>query len=82
MATRLTKAVSREATTVKYGNLIITLTPAGLTTREKGRRTVYGTIPYDHLHERGAILKAKSNLAEKQAKRKVRRSNLRLKVGI
>jgi hypothetical protein len=46
MTTRLTKAVKREVSTRRSGDLIITLTTSGIVLREKGRRKVYGPVDY------------------------------------
>ena len=82
MATKLTKPVRREITDERGRTLIIELTPAGLITREKGRRTA-------GLHIRGAELTAQRAARQKAAERKAKglperkRSNRRkLGVGI
>lgn len=83
MTTRLTRPVVRlveTSATVRSasGALVVTLTPAGLLIREKGRRTSYGPIPYGHLLLEGARRTAASRIAERQRGRtaKVKRSML------
>jgi hypothetical protein len=75
MATKLTKPVTRE-----INGLIVTLTAGGITTREKGRRTEYGPVSYRAVHTIGAKLLADGELAAKRARKRTRRSSL--KVGI
>lgn len=53
-------------------DLVVTLTPEGVTLRDKGTRTVYGPLPYGWLK-----LKAAERMAEQRraarGKRRVRR---------
>lgn len=44
MPTKLTRPVARVVSTRRSGDLVITLTPEGVTLREKGRRTTYGPL--------------------------------------
>ncbi len=50
MATQLTKPISRLVATSAGRELIVTLTQAGITFREKGRRLEIGPIPYGPLY--------------------------------
>ena len=67
------KTVKREVETASGTTLVVSFTPAGVTTREKGRRTVYGPIPYGKLHLLGAQMKADEAKRERAAKKKLRR---------
>ena len=66
------KTVKREVETASGTTLVVSFTPAGVTTREKGRRTVYGPIPYGKLHLLGAQMKADEHYW-RAAKKKLRR---------
>jgi hypothetical protein len=77
--TRLTKAVKREvaAEASRWSKdvvMVVSLTPAGVTLREKGRRTTYGPLPYSWLYLQGAKLKAEQTIRERKAARKARRA--------
>lgn len=56
--TSLTKQVRREAQGGSYGPIIVTLAPEGIYTRENGRRTSYGPIPFSRIHTLGADMRA------------------------
>jgi len=77
--TRLGKTVKREVSlpspfSAFPTQLIVSLTREGITTREKGRRTTYGPIPYAHIHLLGARMKAEELIRERKARRKARRN--------
>ncbi len=75
MTTRLKlSTVKREVVTDRGEKLIVSFTPAGVTTREKGRRTMYGPIPYGHLHLIGARMRAEEIRRERKQRRKARRT--------
>jgi hypothetical protein len=57
----------------KGRDLIITLTPEGITVREKGRRTTYGPISYGKLLLDGARLYVEAEKRRKAELRKARR---------
>lgn len=74
MTTKLKlNTVRREVQATTSERLIVSLTPSGITTREKGRRTEYGPIPYAHLHLIGARMRAADVMKERAAKRKRRK---------
>ncbi len=54
-------------------DLVVSLTPEGVTIREKGRRTVYGPLPYGWLRLKAAERMAEQRRAERAKKRKVKR---------
>lgn len=74
MATKLTgsKIVRREVQGTMSERLIVALTSAGVTVREKGRRTTYGPLPYAWLYLQGAKMMAEARMKEKRAGRKFR----------
>lgn len=78
MATTLTRNITREVQGTR-GPLVVRMTPAGMLVREKGRRTWYGPISWQHVHDTGALLAAGERLANK-GPRRVRRSSLRVGV--
>lgn len=69
--------VKREVETAGGLTLVVTFTPAGITTREKGRRMTYGPVPYGHVHLDGARMKADEAKREKLARRKLNTLNRR-----
>ena len=71
--THLYKKVAREAQAGSYGQVIVTLAPEGIYTREKGRRTTYGPITFAHIHTMGAQLRALAVKKERLTARKARR---------
>jgi hypothetical protein len=81
MATKISKPVRREAFAPKWGNLIITMDAAGISIREKGRRTTYGPVPFGVIMMQGAKMKAVEAAREKAA-RKAERKALRGPRGI
>jgi len=71
MTTKLRmNTVKREVSSDRTVELIVSLTPAGITTREKGRRTVYGPVPYGHLHLIGARMRADEIRRERKRRRR------------
>lgn len=68
------KKVRREIPGTKYGELVVTMTDAGLLLREKGRRTTYGPLDWSWLYLQGAKLLADQVRRERAAKRKARRA--------
>ena len=73
MATRLSKPVARVVSTRLSGDLVITMTSAGITVREKGRRTTYGPIDYGKILLDGA----RQFIAEQKRLKAERRKLLR-----
>ena len=71
--THLYKKVAREAQAGSYGQVIVTLAPEGIYTREKGRRTTYGPITFSHIHTLGAHIRAIEVKKERLTARKARR---------
>jgi hypothetical protein len=66
--------VRREVETASGLVLVVEFTPAGITTREKGRRTTYGPIPYGKQHKLGAMMMAEAIIRERKALRKARKA--------
>jgi hypothetical protein len=75
MATRLTKSVKREIVTPRGLTLIVTMTPEGLTFREKRRRKSY-LLPYSVAFMKAVDLAVTAITADGRPKR-VRRGLLR-----
>lgn len=75
MATKLTKPVAREVATPAGTNLIVTMTPEGVTYREKRRRTTY-LMPHAIAYQHAAMLYVASRM--KQRKKTVKRGLLRV----
>lgn len=68
--------VPRPVRRLTEDDLIVTLTLEGLTVREKGRRTVYGPLPYGWLKLKAAERMAEQRRAERAKRRKVKRGLL------
>lgn len=64
MTTKLSKPVTR---LIEAEDLIVTLTPAGITVREKGRRFTYGPLSYQ-----GLLLELGRRTAEATRREKAR----------
>ena len=60
MPTKLSKTLSR----VTESGLVVSLTPEGLTMRQKGKRTTYGPLSYEWLHLQGAKLTATQHIRQ------------------
>lgn len=67
---------AREVNGGRFGRLVIELTPAGLISREKGRRTRYGPVSFEQLHVYLAELHARQERAEKRRTSRVSRGLL------
>ncbi len=65
--------VKREVETASGTTLVVSFTPAGITTREKGKRTTYGPIPFGKIHILGAQMMADEAKRERAARKKLRR---------
>ena len=76
MTTYLRSNVAREVRAPDGTELIVTLAPAGILIREKGRRTTYGPISYGAILSLGAKQEAEAARKEKADGKplKVRRS--------
>ncbi len=72
--THLRKNVARETNAGSYGPIIVTLSPEGIYTREKGRRTSYGPVSFSHIHTLGATMRAIQVKQERIAAHKLRRA--------
>jgi hypothetical protein len=72
MATRCTKPVRREVNSRRYGALIVSITPEGVTYREKGRRKSY-TLEHGAAYQRAVLIEVNAQLAAKKAERAARR---------
>lgn len=67
--THLTKPVRRETYAPKWGNLMVTMTAAGIEIREKGKRTTYGPVSWGTIMQKGAELKAAETRLARASKR-------------
>ena len=67
------KTVRREVETASGTTLVVSFTSAGITTREKGKRTTYGPIPYGKLHILGAMMLVEQRKREKKERQKIRK---------
>lgn len=72
MATRCTKPVRREVLSRRYGALIVSITPEGVSYREKGRRTSY-MLDHTTAYMRAVLIEVNAQLAAKKAARAARR---------
>lgn len=80
MATPLTKPVRREVTIVTGRTprrFVVSMTPDGVTFREKGRRFTL-TLPWSSGLVRAEVLAGQALAAEKKARRKARRASRNL----
>lgn len=68
--TTLTKPVTRHVYDRGSGDLVVTLTAAGIVIREKGRRTSYGPLGYGALLTLGARAYADEQRAARKAARR------------
>lgn len=72
MATSIAKPVSREV--LVDGRVhVATFTSAGVTLREKGKRTSYGPVPWGHIFMAGARMAAEELREERGERKMVRR---------
>jgi hypothetical protein len=69
-----TKSVKREVYAPKWGDLIVSVSAAGISIREKGRRTWYGPVPFGAVMLVGARMKAESVKRDRVAAKKARRA--------
>lgn len=66
--TRLNKPVRRETFAPRWGDIVVTMDSAGITIREKGRRTAYGPVPFGVIMQKGAEMMAAAARREKAAR--------------
>jgi hypothetical protein len=72
--TRLNKPVRRETFAPKWGELVVIMAPEGCILRMKGKRTLYGPVPWGVIMQRGAEMKAAEIRKARAAKRATRRA--------
>ena len=73
MPTKLTRPVTRVVDTRRSGEIVVTMTPAGLMFREKGRRTTYGPLDTGALYVLAVRQHVEAEKRAKAAARKARR---------
>lgn len=74
--TNLTKNVRRTVTTKSGRELIVTFSPEGIYTREKGRRKQMGPVPWGWVDTQAAKLVADAALADKKRRPRASRGLL------
>lgn len=66
--------VQREVWTSHFGDLVVKMTSEGIYTREKGKRTWYGPVSYNHVHMAGAKLAVEEKRRERRMGRSMRKA--------